>query len=233
MRSGDDAMDDAGSPVPNRASPAPTRVWDLPTRLFHWTLTALIVFSFTTAKIGGLWMDWHMRSGYAVLTLVLFRLLWGFAGSHYARFATFVRGPRKVLAYLTGRLDDTAGHNPLGALSVLALLAALLLQAGSGLFANDEIFTEGPLAKLVSGSTSSLLTSIHHRGEFVLYALVGLHLAAVVFYAVFKRQNLVSAMVRGDRVVDAQPARDDLALRVRALVLFGLCAGLTWYLVTL
>jgi len=210
-----------------------TRVWDLPTRLFHWTLAALVVFSFTTAKLGGNWMDWHMRSGYAVLTLVLFRILWGFAGSRYATFSTFVRGPRTVLAYLGGQVKHVAGHNPLGALSVLALLAVMGVQAITGLFANDDIATEGPLAKLVSGATSTLLTTIHNRGEYVIYALVGLHVAAVVFYTVVKREPLLSAMVRGDRRLDAPPAQDDAALRLRGLLLFALSASLVTYLVTL
>ena len=214
--------------------PAPlTRIWDLPTRLFHWALAALVVFSLVTAKLGGLWMDWHMRSGYAVLALVLFRLLWGFAGSHYARFETFVRGPRAILAYLTGKSRHGAGHNPLGALSVLALLAMLLVQASAGLFANDDIFTEGPLAKFVSAAASTQLTRLHKQGETVLYVLVGLHVVAVVYYTVYRSEPLLRTMLRGDRAIEASPAQDDLALRLRALLLLALCAGLVGYLVTL
>jgi cytochrome b len=211
----------------------PTRIWDLPTRLFHWVLAALILFSFATVKAGGTWMDWHMRSGYAVLALVLFRILWGFAGSRYALFSSFVRGPGAVLAYLTGKTKHVAGHNPLGALSVVALLGAVLVQAAAGLFANDDIFNEGPLAKLVSTATSTFLTAIHKRGEYVLYALVGLHLVAVIYYTVFKTEPLVSAMLHGDRAIDAPSAQDDASLRVRALLLLGLCAGLVGYVVTL
>lgn len=209
-----------------------TRVWDLPTRLFHWTLAALVIFSVVTIKLGGNWIEWHFRSGYAILTLLLFRLLWGFAGSHYARFASFVRGPRAVVDYLRGRVAHTAGHNPLGALSVLAMLVLLLSQASTGLFSNDGSYTEGPLAKFISGSLSNLLTSLHKDGEYVLYGLVGLHVAAIVYYAVARRERLVPAMVTGDQPVDAPAARDDLMLRLRALLLLALCAGVVAYVVT-
>jgi cytochrome b len=211
---------------------ARTRVWDLPTRLFHWTLAALVLCSVVTIKLGGNWMEWHFRSGYAILALLLFRVLWGFAGSRYARFASFVRGPRAIADYLRGKSGHVAGHNPLGALSVLALLAVLLTQASTGLFSNDGSYTEGPLAKLISGSLSNLLTSIHKAGEFAIYGLVGLHVAAIVYYALARREQLLPAMVTGDRTVDAPPARDDLALRLRALVLLALCAGAVAWLVT-
>lgn len=215
----------------NKVGPR-TRVWDLPTRLFHWTLAALVIFSVVTIKLGGNWMEWHFRSGYAILTLLLFRLLWGFAGSRYARFAIFVRGPRAVVDYLRGRLSHGAGHNPLGALSVLAMLALLLSQTGTGLFANDGSYTEGPLAKFISGSLSNLLTSVHKASEYALYGLVGLHVAAIVYYAVARRERLVPAMVTGDQPVDAPAARDDLMLRLRALLLLAMCAGAVAFVVT-
>ncbi len=206
------------------------RVWDLPTRLFHWTLALLLVFSVSTAKIGGNAMQWHFWSGYAVLALVVFRLLWGLAGSRYARFADFLRGPRAVLAYLRGVDDGGAGHNPLGALATLALLGSVLVQATTGLFANDAIFTEGPLAKLVSNATSDAMTSVHNWNEKVLYVLVGLHLAAIAFYALVRRQALVRSMVDGDRRgVDARPARDDAAMRLRAAILLAVAASLVAY----
>ncbi|MCS7101478.1 MAG: cytochrome b/b6 domain-containing protein [Burkholderiaceae bacterium] len=213
------------------------RVWDLPTRLFHWALALLVVCSVVTAQVGGLWMDWHMRAGYAALALLLFRLLWGVFGSRYARFTQFVRGPSAVLAYLrtlrAGGAAPQAGHNPLGALSVLAMLAALLLQAATGLFANDAIATEGPLAKFVSGSTSDLLTRIHKLNQYVLYALVALHVAAIAFYRLIKREDLLLPMFTGDRTgVAGEPARDDLAMRLRAALLLALAAGAVAYLVT-
>ncbi|MCS6943941.1 MAG: cytochrome b/b6 domain-containing protein [Sutterellaceae bacterium] len=213
------------------------RVWDLPTRLFHWALALLVVCSVVTAQVGGLWMDWHLRAGYAALALLLFRLLWGVFGSRYARFTQFVRGPSAVLAYLralrTGGAAPQAGHNPLGALSVLAMLAALLVQAATGLFANDAIATEGPLAKFVSGSTSDFLTRVHKLNQYVLYTLVALHVAAIAFYRVIKREDLLRPMITGDRTgVAGEPARDDLAMRLRAALLLALAAGAVAYLVT-
>jgi cytochrome b len=211
------------------------RIWDLPTRLFHWSLVVLVAFSIVTAQVGGLWLDWHMRSGYSILALVLFRLLWGAAGSRYARLGHFVRGPRVVLEYLRGRHPDVkAGHNPLGALSVVAILALLLVQAATGLFANDGSFTEGPLARLVSSATSETFSTAHRWGEPVLYALAGLHVAAVLFYLVVRRENLIGPMITGDRVgVDARPVRDGRALWLRAAVMLGVSAGLTAYVVEL
>lgn len=210
-----------------------TRIWDLPTRLFHWTLAALFVFSIFTVKAGGNWLEWHMRSGYAILALVLFRVLWGFAGSRYARFSHFVRGPGDVLAYIGGRLRHSGGHSPLAALSVLALLALLLAQASMGLFANDGIFSEGPLAKLVSSALSDRLSTLHRQAEYLLYGLVALHVSAIVYYAAFRSEPLTGAMIHGDRELDIAPAQDDLTLRVRGLLLFALCAGLVAYVVTL
>jgi len=211
------------------------RVWDLPTRLFHWSLVALVAFSIVTAKLGGLWLDWHMRSGYAILALLVFRLLWGVAGSRHARLVHFVRGPRIVLAYLQGRHPhDGAGHNPLGALSVVAILAVLLAQAATGLFTNDGSFTEGPLARLVSSATGERLSTAHRWGEAAVYALIGVHLAAVLYYLAVKRDNLVGPMITGDRLgIDAHPARDDVALWLRAAVMLALAAGLTSYVVLL
>jgi cytochrome b len=225
----------AGKAAPLRPR---VRVWDLPTRLFHWTLALLVAASFVTAEIGGNAMLWHMRVGYAILALVLFRVLWGLAGDRYALFSSFVRGPRRVQAYLgetlRGLAPRTAGHNPLGAVSVLALLAALAVQAITGLFANDDIATEGPLAKLVSGGASTWLTRLHKWNETLIVVLVGLHLAAIVFYALGKRENLVWPMIIGDKLdLAAWPAADDLKIRIRAAVLLALAAGLVTYLVRL
>lgn len=172
------------------------RVWDLPTRIFHWSLVLLVTASVVTAKIGGNMTDWHARSGLAIIGLLSFRLVWGFVGSTYARFAQFVRGPGTILAYLRGKWHGV-GHNPLGALSVLALLALLGAQALTGLFANDDIAFNGPLYALVSKAQSNMLTAWHHRLEYALYALVGLHVATVAFYTWWKKEGLVTPMVTG------------------------------------
>lgn len=207
------------------------RVWDLPTRLFHWSLALLIVAAFVTAKVGGNLMMWHQRIGIAILTLVLFRLVWGVVGGRYARFASFVRGPRVVMDYLKGSVDHAPGHNPLGALSVLGLLAVVGLQAGTGLFANDDIAFEGPLAVKVSGATSSLLTTLHRWNETAIIALVALHLIAILYYRFGKGRDLVRPMVTGDTESDAAfaPSRDDAVLRLRALGIALACgAAVAW-----
>jgi cytochrome b len=214
---------------------AGVRVWDLPTRLFHWTLAALVVFSVVTANIGGNWIQWHFYSGYAILTLIAFRLVWGFAGGRYARFSSFLFGPSAILAALRNSpgAPRTLGHNPLGSLSVFALLASVGLQAAIGLFANDDIASEGPLAKFVSNALSDRLTSLHHLNANIIYALVALHLLAILFYLLRRRENLVRPMLTGDKPVgDATMAsRDDTALRVRAAIVLCLCAAAVWLLV--
>lgn len=173
-----------------------TRVWDLPTRLFHWALVACVIAAFVTAKVGGNAMVWHGRLGLAILGLLVFRIVWGFIGSTYARFAQFVRGPAAIRAYLRGEWQGQ-GHNPLGALSVLALLAVLTLQATTGLFANDDIAFEGYLYVLVGSELSGKITGIHQLFEKALMLLVALHIGAIVFYARVKKHNLVKPMLTG------------------------------------
>ncbi|MCX8086897.1 MAG: cytochrome b/b6 domain-containing protein [Rhodocyclaceae bacterium] len=177
-------------------------VWDLPTRLFHWLLVVCVIAAFVTAKLGGGFMVWHGRLGLAILGLLVFRLVWGLNGSTYARFANFVRGPRAIRAYLQGDWRGQ-GHNPLGALSVLALLGTLSLQAATGLFANDDIAFSGYLAPLVADDCSNDLTGLHHLLEKLLMLLIVLHLGAIVFYARVKKLNLVKPMLTG--WADGQP----------------------------
>ena len=158
------------------------RVWDLPTRLFHWALVVCIVGLVTTAQIGGNAMEWHFRFGYSVLTLLLFRLLWGFVGGHWSRFSTFLYSPANLLRYLRGHEVDgqPLGHSPLGALSVFAILGLLLLQVGTGLFSDDEIAAVGPLSKLASGAVVSQLTHYHKDiGKVIVLILVLLHIGAI------------------------------------------------------
>ena len=171
-------------------------IWDLPTRLFHWLLVLAIVALVVTGKAGGSWMEWHGRLGLLVLGLLVFRLLWGVMGSTYARFAGFFPTPAKVAAYLRGQWH-APGHNPLGACSVLALLAVPLFQALTGLVANDDIAFVGPLYDLVGRDLSNLATRWHLLAVNVLLALVALHVAAILFYAHIKKDNLVKLMVLG------------------------------------
>lgn len=214
------------------------RVWDLPTRFFHWALVACVIGLVLTATIGGNWMNWHLRLGYAVLTLLLWRLLWGFVGGHWSRFSSFLYAPSTLLRYLRGqgRVSDGIGHSPLGALSVFAMLAILLAQVGSGLFSDDDISFSGPLVRFISGDTVALATSYHKNvGKFIVMGLVALHLVAIAFYRWVKKQHLVRPMMTGDKSV-ASPvpsARDDAATRLMALLLLSMCAGLVRWLVGL
>lgn len=186
--------------APGAAAPR-VLVWDSPVRLFHWALAALVVFSYVTGKVGGAWLEWHMRSGYAILALLLFRLAWGFAGSDTARFASFLRGPRAAAHYLrsilAGAPERMPGHNPLGGWAVLAMLAALLLQSTSGLFVDDEIATRGPLAVKASEATVSRMSAFHSYNEWVLVALVAVHVAAIALYHFAFRMNLAGPMLTG------------------------------------
>jgi cytochrome b len=212
------------------------RVWDLPTRLFHWTLASAVVGLVTTAQLGGSWMDWHLRLGYLVLTLLLFRLIWGCVGGHWSRFGTFVPSPRRLLGHLRDRAapGSHVGHTPHGALSVLAMLAVLFAQVGTGLFSDDEIATSGPLSRFASGEWVSRATEYHTAvGKYLLLALVVLHVVAMLVYWLKKGQKLVPPMLHGNTVApDGAPsAKDNIATRSKALVIFLLCAGVVAFLV--
>jgi cytochrome b len=177
------------------------KVWDLPVRLFHWALVLLFAFQVVSGKIGGDLMPWHAYSGYGVLVLVVFRILWGFAGSTHARFASFLAGPAATLRFAKRLFSREAvpqvGHNPLGGWMVLALVVSLALQAATGLFTNDGVSVEGPLAALVSLDVSNDLSQLHRWNLRVLLVLAGLHVAAVIFHLLVKRENLTGAMFTG------------------------------------
>ncbi len=178
-------------------------------RLFHWAVVALVAFSWWSGTEGGTVMEYHMLSGYAILALVLFRVAWGLVGSSHARFSDFVRGPRRFLVALADLLSRRpmpyTGHNPVGGWMVVALLATLAVQAVTGLFANDDIFIEGPLYGYVSKDTSDLLTRIHYWNFNVILALVALHVAGVLYHWIAKRENLVAAMITGRKHLPAAP----------------------------
>lgn len=211
------------------------RVWDLPTRAFHWCLVLCVVGLVVSGQLAGDAMVWHFRLGYAVLTLLGFRLVWGLVGGYWSRFSTFVKSPSTIVQYARGLAapEHSVGHNPMGALSVLAMLFFLLLQVGTGLFSDDEIANSGPLAKMATGDWVSLATSYHARvGKLVLLALVVLHVGAIVFYRFKKGENLVAAMVHGDKELPHafNGARDDQSTRLLAVVVLVLCAIAVWLL---
>ena len=181
------------------------RVWDLPIRLFHWLLVGLIAFSWWTAQYDHL--DWHIWSGCAILTLLIFRLLWGFVGSSTARFSSFLPGPKSVVRYLRASRWDTIGHTPLGALSVIALLLLLSVQVGLGLIAEDEDGTTfGPLSHLVSTDTSDTAREIHSVNFDLILALIALHVGAILYYRLVRGKRLTLPMLTGRAQIEA-PAR--------------------------
>lgn len=210
------------------------RVWDLPTRLFHWGLAAGFAGSWYTGENG--MTEWHERCGLAILALLAFRLIWGFVGGEFARFADFVRGPASAFRYLretlSGRHPAYLGHNPLGGWSVLALLAVMAVQGTLGLFANDDILYEGPLYSLVSHDLSSRLTGWHHLTFDLVLILVAIHVTAVVAYAVLLKTDLVRPMVTGWKSVPAGSAPEAIARTPAwiAAVLFAGCAIGAWAL---
>jgi cytochrome b len=184
------------------------RVWDLPVRLFHWTLVLLMVVSYFTGRWGGDWMKFHFWSGYAILTLLIFRIAWGFVGSTTARFSNFVKGPMAAFAHLRELLGKAgpydAGHNAMGGAMVVVLILAVLAQAGTGLFSadTDTGMVAGPLAAKAGDAVIEKATIFHHYWINVLLVLAALHIVAVLVYLVWKRHNLAGAMITGKKPVE-------------------------------
>jgi cytochrome b len=210
------------------------RIWDLPTRVFHWAFATLILLSWISGQFGGSdWREWHFRSGYAVLALLAFRMLWGFAGSRYARFSSFVPSLKAALVYW--RLPHRyAGLSPPGALSVYSMLAAAALQVLTGLMASDDNYSEGPWAKFVSDQIVSLMSAVHAINRWALAALICLHIGAIAWFALVRREVLVRPMLTGDKLaLDAPAAVDDTPTRWRGALLFALATALTVFLVKL
>jgi cytochrome b len=221
-------MNEATSPAPEPVVPARVRVrvWDIPVRITHWAFVVGVVFSWWTAETGRL--EWHRWSGYTLLGLVLFRLYWGFFGSSTARFSQFVRGPRAIGQYLKGSLAPRAGHNPLGALSVVGLLVLLLAQIVLGLFAVDvDGMESGPLSLYVSFEAGRLAAQWHEWVFNALMIVVLLHVLAVLFY-LFRRQNLVGAMITGTRSFDSPVEPVSSGSWIRLIIGIVLVTGLTW-----
>ena len=213
------------------------RVWDLPTRIFHWALVLGIIALGITGTVGGNAMVWHFRLGYAVLALLLFRIVWGLVGGRWSRFGAFIYAPQTVINYLkgNGKPAHAVGHSPIGAGSVFAMLGLLMAQVGSGLISDDEIASAGPLTRFVSNASVSLATNYHANiGKWLLLAVVGLHLVAIVYY-LLRKHNLVGAMLHGDKnlLVAVPSSRDDAASRIGALVILTLCAAAAYWVSTL
>jgi cytochrome b len=204
-------------------------VIDLPIRLFHWTLVISVVLAWASAEWG--YMDRHMAIGQFILALLVFRVLWGLMGSKTARFASFVASPMSVLRYAGAMFDRTKpmniGYNPLGGWAILAMLAALAFQTGTGLFSTDDIFVDGPLAHLVSKPTQQWFAGLHERNfDIVIVGLIVLHLGANLFYGLYKRQALVRRMITGAQETDKEtPPQAPLWW---AALLFAASCAIVW-----
>ncbi|WP_417837602.1 cytochrome b/b6 domain-containing protein [Thalassospira tepidiphila] len=219
------------------------KLWDFPVRLFHWALVVAIVTAWWSNR--QVMIDIHAIAGYSVLALVLFRIIWGFVGSSNARFADFLTGPRRVIGYLgklpkgsTSELTYT-GHNPAGGWMVLVMILLVGVQAVSGLFASEDtfLFFDGPLVAYVGSDFASTMNWIHHTNINLIYAAVGLHVFAALFYLVVKRENLIRAIVIGTRRVPAELAGRFANIRfaspVLGIVILIVCALVVWGGVTL
>ena len=210
------------------------RVWDLPTRLFHWALVLCVLGLVITGNVGGDAMVWHFRFGYTVLSLLIFRVLWGFAGGLWSRWSALRSSPFSVWSSLRQPSGVAQpGHSALGSLSVVALLTFLLMQVGTGLISDDEIATAGPFVPWVSSSLSALATHWHTQtGKFLLLSLIALHIAAIWFYRRFKHLHLTRTMVTGDQWFSQEwPASsDEASTRLWAWLIWCLSAGLVFWL---
>ena len=210
------------------------QVWDVPTRVFHWAIVLIVLAQWCSAEWNLLAMEWHFRLGYAALALVLFRIAWGFVGSESARFSNFVRGPEAVARYLPQLLarqpQALAGHNPLGGWSVLLLLALLLAQSLTGLFSSDDISLFGPLAERVSVDTAGAMTGWHKDLTDALVIMIGVHLLAVAWHGLFKREDLTRAMFTGSKALP-EPPQLQFAGAGRAALVMAVCAAIVWAVV--
>jgi cytochrome b len=203
--------------LPSQAASPAARgvlVWDWPVRLMHWGLALAVFGCWATQELEGDYFAWHVRFGYAVLVIVLVRIVWGFAGTRYARFSAFVRGPASILRYarslFRGPHERHVGHNPLGALAILAMLTALLVQAITGLFANDQIMNVGPLFGYIGSTLSDRITTIHKQLFDGILWLVGLHVAAALGYWLVKRENLIVPMLTGRKSLNEAPLEAEI-----------------------
>jgi cytochrome b len=202
------------------------QVWDAPTRLFHWLTAALVVAAYVTWRLD--WMDWHAKAGYAVLALVIFRLLWGLLGSDTARFSRFVASPRLAISHLKHALrrepDRQVGHNPAGAWMVLLLLALLLGETLSGLYVGNDVADQGPLTELVPARIANAITALHWILWDLLLAAIALHILAIAIYAIAKGHNLLTPMITGRKLLPPDVPRPRIGSIVRASLLLGVSA---------
>jgi len=226
---------DASLTKPQRTQ---VKIWDLPVRFFHWAIVLLFIAAYVTNSLGPTYFKYHLWSGYAMILLVSFRIVWGFVGTHHARFANFIKNPAFTLKYAVSLLKKSdqhyLGHNPLGAIMVVILLVAILIQAMTGLFSNDEIFNLGPLYGYISDELSLKLTSIHRQLFYWISGAVALHIAAVLVHIIWKRDNIIKAMFTGKKSI--QTLTNETTIHssktwLAIIILAGLALILAWVLV--
>ena len=217
------------------------RVWDLPTRIFHWLFALTIIGSIITIQLGE--QQLHAYCGYTALILIFFRIIWGFIGPFHIRFVNFIPTWSKLRAYFQGKSFGGLGHNPLGALSVIALIFIPLIQGLTGLFIDDDIAFTGPFSKFISNDLVSTLSSMHRINSNLIYGVIALHVVAILCYLIFKRKNLIKPMIDGNQWLSEehaerksleslpQSSKDDWRVRILALfIVLSLCF-IFWYFV--
>jgi len=203
------------------------KVWDFPTRFFHWAMVLLLVSLWWTAENGE--MQWHQVCAYLLMVLVVFRLAWGFLGSETSLFKQFLVSPKRVVQYtLQQPKPNSIGHNPLGGYMVVLLLTLIILQLGTGLFATDDVFTEGPLMYLVSSDTASWLTWLHKNNFNLIIAMSAVHILAVAVH-LLKGENLIKAMFSGYKNMQASIVAPKLCSPLLALIIIAIIFSLVWF----
>jgi len=225
------------SDKPTNSALQAVTVWDISMRIFHWSLVAGIGFLWYSGEEGGNIMTWHMYVGYTMLGLILYRLLWGIYGSTYARFSYFIKGPSKTFNYakdfIKGESPHYLSHNPLGGWMTIVLMSLVFIQAATGLFATDDIITEGPLFSLVDESTAYLLTEIHEINFNLLLLSAGLHIAAVLYHRFVKGEDLVKSMITGKKNTELTPSDELKFSWYKMLLTVGLVGASIYGLVNM
>jgi len=210
-------------------------IWDLPLRIFHWSFAFIILASWYTAEQGADLVEIHMKLGFVALALLVFRVLWGIIGPKHARFSQFLPSPKKLLLYLRNSKSQktTPGHNPLGAMMVVLMILLISIQAISGLFINDDVFSSGPYYGSISNELEKTMRFLHHNTFDFMIAAIGIHLAAVAYYWRIKKQNLVLPMITGKKSTGQVEAIDAIphSKIILACILAICCVGFVYWLV--
>lgn len=210
-------------------------IWDLPLRIFHWGFVVTVLASWYTSEQEGEMVELHMQLGFVALALIVFRILWGVIGPKHARFSQFIPSPKTLISYLHPEKKSKAapGHNPLGALMVVMMIVLISLQAVSGLFINDDIFSSGPYYGSVSKNLEKIMFFLHHNTFDFMIAAIALHLGAIAYYWRIKKQNLVLPMITGKKAANQVSAVDAIphSKLILGCVVAVCCVGFIYWLV--